>query len=317
MANANQTEETKVELHVIHTACRGCAFADEKMVWETKQITDDLSVPSYRSQTGCKLGRLDKYRQQGTEVLDAGDENGDEFYIVNGRACAAYRDWGRGWGAGVPQENWPATVRAELTALADVVIPLEDAGDLDKLPATLDSLRALELAPATVTVVNNAGIGMGRVIAAMNKAGTGLNWQVTDVRERARDGSRVDVARLVDIVQAKLKGHFYTLLAAGDELPPSFTADLDRAVVDDMRRFVVLLPTENGVGLTVGLGFHRSPTVNGNKPLPAALLGAVDEADTAPDRLLKDVVEKAKYVAERRNTPFLVEPAEAVCPSLS
>jgi hypothetical protein len=294
-------EPKKVSLHVVHTACRDCVFA---------------TYPGMgRTQTGCELKRLDKYREQGTEVLEAVDETGDEFFIVNGRKCLAHRD--KSWADRVPEGNRAATVRAELTTRTDVVVPLGSAEDLDRLPATLDSLRALELKPATVTVVNNSDLGMGKAVSALAKTGGGLNWQVTDIKERAADGGRVDLDRAVDIAAAKFKGHFYTLLPAGETLPPSFTADLDRAVVDDLGRFVLLLPNERMVGLTVALGFHRAPMVDGNKPLSAMLLDDPLETDTAPPVLLKNVVEKAAYIAERQNLPHLVERAEVVCPSLS
>lgn len=315
MSEETKTEETKVSLHIVHTACRGCAFADETQVFDSGQIGDPPRAPGFRSQTGCKLGRLDKYREQGADIVEAVDETGDEFFVVNGRKCLAHRD--KAWADRVPEANRAAAVRAELTVRADVVVPVGSADEVDRLPATLDSLRALELKPATVTVVNNSDVGMGRLVSTLARAGAGLDWQVTDIKERAADGGRVDLDRAVDIASAKFKGHFYTVLPAGETLPPSFTADLDRAVVDDMGRFVLLLPNERMVGLTVALGFHRAPMVDGNKPVSAILLDDPLETDTAPPVLLKNVVEKAAYIAGRQKLPHLVERAEVVCPSLS
>jgi hypothetical protein len=295
-------EADKAELPVIHphhTACSHCVFA----------LHDGVT------QTGCSLGRLDKFREQGTEVVEAVDGLGNEFFVVNGRLCLAHRDRSSEWAKQVPGANRAAAVRAELTQRVDVVVPVSDDVDVGRLPATIESLRALALKPSSVHVINN-GAKAGDVVRVLRAAAGGLDWQVSDIRERKQDDSKVDVWRAIDIIESKLKGHFYTLLYPGAVLPPSFTADLDRAVVDDMARFVVLRATAGEVGFTVSLGFHRAPMVQGNKAIAAELLDQEGEADAPTTVLLKTVLEKAQYIAGKHGLPHLVANTEDVCPSL-
>jgi hypothetical protein len=300
-------EDTQAELSVVHTSCRDCAFAKFNHPDKAK------------TQTGCELGRLDKFREQGTEVLEA--YNGqDEFYVVNGRACPAFRSVMSDWYRKVLIANQAAAVRAELTVRVDVLIPvMYDGANLGRLTDTLESLKRQKVKPSSVILLNNAdGVKTSQLVARLRKEAEGLNWTVTEIKERKPDGGRQNVDRVVDLVAGNLKGHFYTLVSPGDVLPETFTADLDRAVVDDMARFVVLTPNKDGVGLTVALGFHRAPMVNGNRAVPAVSLDEdYDERKGYATTLLANALQKAQYLAATRNLPHLVETAEKVCKSLS
>lgn len=305
-------KQERVELHVLHTSCGPCVFAE---------------YDATQTQYGCALGRLDKYRAQGAEVVEAYDDE-KEFFIVNGRSCPAFRDAKSEWAAKVHPENRAAAVRGELTARTDVLIPLLSGRDVERMAASLDSVRALALKPSSVVVLNNqSDVRVGAVVAQLTRVAEGLNWKVVDVAERDADGNRPGLGRCVDLAAGKLGGHFYTVLPAGSTLPPEFTRDLDRAVVDGMARFVVLTPNAAGVGLTVGLGFHKAPMVDGNKPVVGEeFAGYLFETPFRPDepptpcgkpRLLAGVVEKAEFLARERESPHLVEKAEVVCPALA
>ena len=53
------------------TICRDCAFA----------------VYDEDSQTGCSIGKLDKFEEQGAEIIEVYDETNKEFFVVMGRVC--------------------------------------------------------------------------------------------------------------------------------------------------------------------------------------------------------------------------------------
>jgi len=318
-----QTGEERVELHVIHTACHQCVFAQYGQSGTTMT----------QGENGCELGRLAKYRDQGAEIVEAYGEDGVEFNIIDGRSCPAYRDRRSEWANRVPPANRAAAVRAEMTIRTDVLVPLHWSTDaapgskehlvelelwFGELERTLNGLKALALKPQSVTIVNDQGaVKVGNLIAKLNKLAQGLNWSLLDIRERDSNGDRVNVARVIDLAAAKLKGHFYTVVLPGQVLPPTFTLDLDRAVVDEMDRFVVLLPNSRLEGYTVSLGFHNAPMVNGNKAVPAGALDEADETDTSSPLLLTGVTEKALYLAKARKSPHLVKDVAAVCPSIA
>ena len=63
------------QIQIIHTPCKSCVFA----LYEDK------------TQTGCHLSYIEKYKDKGIEVLEAYD-NDLNFYIINGKKCIGYRE---------------------------------------------------------------------------------------------------------------------------------------------------------------------------------------------------------------------------------
>ena len=66
------------KINIIHTPCKDCIFA----------IYDD------KTQVGCLANRLDVFKQNGVEIIEAYDD-ALEFYVINGKKCLSYRtnDW--------------------------------------------------------------------------------------------------------------------------------------------------------------------------------------------------------------------------------
>lgn len=62
-------------INAIHTPCKKCAFA----IYDNK------------TQTGCHLNYLEKFRSKNVEILEAYDEE-KEFYIINEKKCLGYRE---------------------------------------------------------------------------------------------------------------------------------------------------------------------------------------------------------------------------------
>lgn len=62
-------------IDIIHTPCKSCVFA---------LYTD-------KTQTGCHLDYIDKYKNKGVDVLEAYD-NDLEFFIINSKKCIGYRE---------------------------------------------------------------------------------------------------------------------------------------------------------------------------------------------------------------------------------
>jgi hypothetical protein len=62
-------------IDVVHTACKNCVFAQ----FESK------------TQTGCELGYIEKFKDHDTEILEVYDEE-LEFYVINHKRCLGYRE---------------------------------------------------------------------------------------------------------------------------------------------------------------------------------------------------------------------------------
>lgn len=62
-------------IHPVHTPCKNCSFAQ----YEAK------------TQIGCSFGFIDKFRNNGIEVLEVFDED-KEFYVINNKKCLAHKE---------------------------------------------------------------------------------------------------------------------------------------------------------------------------------------------------------------------------------
>ena len=60
----------------IHTPCKSCVFAQYEN----------------NTQTGCALNYIDKYRDAGVEILEAYDDDDNNFYVLNKKKCLGYRE---------------------------------------------------------------------------------------------------------------------------------------------------------------------------------------------------------------------------------
>jgi hypothetical protein len=282
-------EEQKI--NPVHTACMGCVFASF----------------AGKTQDGCLLCRTDLYREQGS-LLECVDGAGDEFFVVNGRLCLAKRspDWAKR-----QVSDRGAAVRKELAQRIDYIIPFDQLTNLDLLQPTLESIRAQNPGPSSVLVVSNQDeVRLGKVQAVLAKLADGLEWSLTDVRERDQDGRRVTRGRILDIAADKATGHFYAVFSPGVTVPADFASGLNDAVVNRLSRFLVVVPDEQGEGLVVALSFHRSPFVCGNKP---AFTAAVLNSHEEPQQItVNNVVEKALHIASAENIPYLVAKREDV-----
>jgi hypothetical protein len=274
------TDQT--ELAAVHTVCKSCTFATYQK----------------DTQTGCQLGRLEKFRGRGLEVVEACDEE-KEFFIVNGRTCNAFRDRASQWAQKVFADNRPDAVRREIAVRADVVV---HAGDfpteqelLDALAATLLSLEGQTLRPASVIVMSNqdtAKIPLLHAWLAVNA--DGLNWRLTNVLERLPDESRLPPVVTVDLVANQLRWHYVTFLKAGETVKKNFFEGLDRAVNDELRSVAVVLAP-----LTVAASFYKM--VDRNVPVRAAAIGFDGE------EVLCDLTEKAHRLAQEKPGLVLTE----------
>jgi hypothetical protein len=63
------------QIKAIHTSCKNCVFA----------------IYKDKTQTGCHLDYINKYKGVGSEILEVYDEF-KEFYVINDKKCLGYRE---------------------------------------------------------------------------------------------------------------------------------------------------------------------------------------------------------------------------------
>jgi hypothetical protein len=272
--------------NLIVTPCRDCCFA----VYEGD------------TQTSCRFGRIEKYRKQGVEVKECYDET-KEFFVIE-TACLLHRARKSPWAMRFPGRDRVAQARKEVQVLLDVVVVMEEGHAFEQVRTTVESLLAQEMLPLKVTVaVNCDGVNLTPIRNLLPG-----NWFVSDIRERRADGSRVSKERCIDNVVYASKANFYSIFSPGFVVPRDFVSSLDRAVNDELERFVLLEPTSQGQGMTVHVKAHSY--YGGNTP------AEVVEGSEAGERA-DSVVEKIKNRIREENLPHLIKRVEEVCPAMA
>lgn len=242
------------------SSCKDCAFA----------------VYNSITQTGCLLGRTEKYSAQGSllEVYDADKE----FYLVNGRRCNAYRDNRSAWGQGLSDEEKVKKVRDEIRVRADLVVLVDGAEEwCERLARTLSGVLNQTTPFVQVVVCNNAGLAPDLLRSEVsNSLGDRASWRLTHVQSPP---ARPEKA--IDLAVKGCVGDYYVLVKAGHHVSKNFVAELDRTLNEELVRFAALLPDEDGGPMVVPTILHKLISFGGNEA----------------NELGSDLVDKIQYVA--------------------
>lgn len=266
----------------IHTSCRDCVFAQYRE----------------KTQTGCELGRIDAYRAlEPDSVIECYDDN-QEFYVVDGRYCSAFRHKDSDW-AKHPQSA-VERVRLELRIHLTVVAIVDSLNGLDVF---LESLLKQTPLPAQVVFCNRGKVKNSELMSKVREiTGNQLTWWVNNPAKNVP----VDDLSCVSYCKQKMHCNYFTVFNTSSPIPDNFSECLNNSLNEKMERWSVLKPNQAGQGLTVQFNFYKSPSLNGN--LPVCYTEEIE---------LTSIVDKAEYLAKLNNKPWIVSEVGSVCPQLA
>jgi hypothetical protein len=284
-----------IKLSLTHTSCQDCVFAEYED----------------RTQVACAAGRVGHYGEQNC-LVEAENELG-QFYIINGRECPLKRvePWGTEWE--MPEKLDRARQEATIKVAAIVVLQQE----LISKETVLDSLQCSFLGISdnnfheVVVVSNQAHIPHLEVYKALEEFGQN-NPTVTCKFVRVfldEDGNYKSLRQAWDDGVAQVSSQFYCMVSPGRYPPPGLPHLLDRAIIDNFARFIVVLPSslEEYHGLTVHVRSHRRADVSGNRGIEYDVDGT--------KQILTNVEDKLAWLADFHNKPELLAPAGFLCTS--
>lgn len=296
--------QKSTDIHPIHQSCLGCFFAE---------VED-------KTQTGCRLGRLEVFGEQG-RVLSAYDADGNEFEIINGRLCNAYRpEW---WGEQLSYKLQFEEIRNEIQVRPTVIVLI--GGDLDylKLESSIQSLLDQTKAPEELLFVNCQNdiptrSLLGGIATFIRDE---VAWRLVDALPNER-GVRPQAGAAINEAFSKIKTPFYCVVETGGTLPRNFIEQLDATLNERLEQVVVVAPYagQGLTGLVVQTSFHKNRNVGGFAALQVEGHGLIGEQlgpeDMLPRKdtfLLTDIVSKARLLAGPE-AEGLVKEADQLCP---
>lgn len=263
------------------TWCQDCVFASKK--------------------GECDLDRHEKFEKNGATITK--DDEGNA--IVNDRWCSAFRR--EKWKKGKDVYNLPIIVRAELLISNEVLVYINDDNySEEKLVKTLDSLKSQLLKPnLVVLVVNKTSANYHQIIKVAKNSG--LKYRVDRIMPED-DGTLIHELDALDIAAKKIQSDYYLIMCVGAVLEDDeFFANIDEALNENLLRFSVILPNDEGRGLF--LSSILSKKLNGNVPMSSA---AIDEENGSKDVVFNSLKEKIDYLANKDNHHFLIKKYEEI-----
>ncbi len=231
----DENNKVKSERPVIQTVCLGCVFAKKAPGNDNR----------FRQQKdGCELGAIRKFRERGERVIEAKDESGNEFYVLDDCLCPFYRPFL--WKKGTELDKCVKRVRHEVTIKPDVVLYYGSENCLDELRVTLDSLKSCTLKPHHTYITNHSNDRPSQIISVLKEYG--LKWRIETILE-----NDAGLDRALNLTTRKCSGRYVTYFQAGFAVPPDFFTSIDGFLNDELGEFVLLTPTDTTINGTTSL----------------------------------------------------------------
>lgn len=238
----------ELEISYTHTTCRKCVFSQYDEAGKT--------------QTGCSLGKLDDYRNAGIEVLDVYDDEEVEFNLINGRLCLFYRN--EEVMSQFPRNTWEDIVRLQTKIPYHAIIFVEKDTSFADINMTIKSLKAQEIQPNIVTLINKQFLPYSgdqehnikpSVLLEILSDNKFLQYSLKNVYN-----DELTDRDLIDLVfdSNKDKPHpFYIVFRGGFEIPTKFSNEFNDSMLVRMLQPGFVKPVGDLNGMIINKTTHK------------------------------------------------------------
>ena len=231
-----------------------------------------FAVKDGKTQTGCELKRIEKYRDNDIVVIEAEDLEDNEFYVLQSW-CSAYReeDWAKD--RLVPKSD----VLNEMKSPLGFVLIVDDENPVEKMKITLDSIFKNVEEPSFIVIANNSSNDYVEIINDAVEYFSDKDdviYKVTDIKEEKCDDHRV-----VDIAFNSFRNGFYTVLKSGNEIPLKIEETLNHTIIHDIKKPAFIEGWDGINGETVQCAVHKFMGGNSGQLLSDKARAAQDAND--------------------------------------
>ena len=255
------------------TSCKDCVFSEKEE----------------KTQTGCSLNRIEKFKNRGVFVVEAEDLEENEFNVIE-TWCGAYRE--EPWKEGV--DDIHAKVREEYQIRAGyiVIVDEDSIGDYEaSLRKTVASIESQSIPVSYLLIANKIPTKYTDVISGTVAAlgEVDFNYKVVTMTE---EGTTDDEA--IDEAFSRLKNGFYIVAKAGHELRPNVTKNLNYAINEELLRVAYVEGYDDINGRSVQAAIHKH--LNGYVVKP-----------------LREKLEEISTIEEKSNLTYTWEDIDQLC----
>lgn len=266
----------------LHTSCKECIFA----------TFDDQN----KTQTGCKLNKIDKLVNNGVKVVESFDEE-KEFFVLDNHACMTYRK------KLLPNKTLEEQVeiaKKQASPRIDCVITV-DSDDILELEKTILSLINQESQFNEIVFCVLSKIKPSQIVSLINKNEGKFKWSIKQIVDEYWTG-----AKAINIAVQKSKSTYASVFNTGFEVPKTFVKEMIFSLAEEMKRFIMLNPIdEKSNGLTIQI--YAFNALRGNEE------AYTDDEQSKP---VNSFIEKISYIAASQNLTNLIKNCEEICPCI-
>ena len=209
-----------MSINQIHTNCKDCVFA---------QYSNGKPID-------CSAGRLDIYRETGAEILQAYDDDNNEFFVINNRICVYHRE--KEWAKQFSSSELINIVESQIKSPYALIVNYDKNSSIEDLEVTLQSVSQQYNTPTYLAINNWAdtnvyetNILIENCIKDSKLDGTTSNWSIKTILDSSiSNRSAIDLA--FDMFKNKSNFHYYLYVNAGIELPKKLTAEIHESIFD-------------------------------------------------------------------------------------
>lgn len=191
--------------------CKNCVFA----------------LYNGKTQDGCYLGMLERYKEAGINVIEAYDED-NEFYVIDG---ACIRKLSKEVAGDITLEQAKKIVDSHLLIKWQAIILTDSPETLDKM---LDKLYQQEIHPDHVTVVASNSVPPTKLAKQFRK------YPVKSWRVQTMEDTKLTRENAIDLVIDHYKIPYYVVLTPESELEPEFSTVLNDVINNKLISFGVI-----------------------------------------------------------------------------
>lgn len=268
----------------LHTSCKDCFYA----------IYDE----SNKTQIGCQFNKIDKLKENGVNVIESYDED-KEFFVLNNHACMAYRSKESMLKADQDVKESMVLTRKQMSPrIAAVINVFND--DKEGLQKTINQIKNQEVPFYEVIFCVSSSIKPSEIISIINELKCSFKWTIKQIIDEYWLGSRS-----INIAVQKSKSTYFTLFECNFDIPPLFVKEIDTAICDEMKRFIILegVDDKNNGATFQTYAFNA---LRGNEE------AFVEDTNKAANTFF----DKISYIAAQQGLTNLIKKCEEICPCM-
>jgi hypothetical protein len=198
---------TSLKIPYVSTSCGDCIF-------NQSINTGDVII-----QYGCGFSenRLERFKENGAKLVEK-EDNGQLYYIIEGRLCTACHD--HKWGKRYNPKDWKKIVQEKTRIPIDIIIQAKETDEVPDVLKTFESATTQTFKPKNILIL--AGSNIVELIQSI-KDFTNISW-------------RIESLYLKEALKYS-KSIYLVIVKAGQVVPSTLLEEINQWINVEMKKF--------------------------------------------------------------------------------